>query len=81
MELVPGKEYVVVTRALMKPSGRLIVHVYGLYSKNKAKSVKHNIKAAAVRDGHQVEVHACHVIDIDAMNLQAGELPNGVMRP
>jgi hypothetical protein len=81
MELVPGKEYVVVTRCVMQPSGRTIVHTYGLYSKVKAKSVKQNIKKAAERDGHKVEVHACHVIDIDALNLKAGELPNGALRP
>lgn len=81
MELIPGKEYVVVTRAIMEPSGREIVHVYGLYGKQKAKSVKQNIKKAAERDGHQVEVSSCHIIDIDQMNLQEGELPNGVLRP
>jgi hypothetical protein len=81
MELKPGLEYVVVTRGKMEPSGRIITHTYGLYSKHKAKSVKQNIKKAAERDGHEVEVSACHVIDIDAMNLKAGEMPNGVMRP
>jgi predicted RNase H-related nuclease YkuK (DUF458 family) len=64
------KDYVVVTRARLRKSGRFITHVYGLYTQNKAKSVKSNIKREAEASGEEVEVSACHIIDIDRMNRE-----------
>lgn len=67
------KEYVVVTRvAPVRTRGRAIVHTYGPYTRNKAKSVKSNFRAEAVRLGYadRLEINTCHMIDVDNMNKE-----------
>lgn len=63
-----GREYVVVTRALMVKSTRYITHAYGPYGQAKAKSVKSNFKRQAREEGYELEVSVCHVLDVDAAN-------------
>ena len=54
-----GKEYVMVTRARMPKSQRVIVHVYGPYTQKQAKAHKSTTK----RDFPEAEVSVCHVLD------------------
>ena len=63
-----AKDHVVVTRARMPRSQRTITHAYGPYTKNKAKSVKSNIKREAIRLGQEIEVSCCRILDPEGMS-------------
>lgn len=80
-----ARDYVVVTRVTPeRVGGREVVHVYGPYGQAKAKSVKSNFRAYAIREGydHRLSLNVCHIIDIEAMNRQAvGEAVEGLMDP
>lgn len=69
------REYMVVTRYQKTPDSKPIVHVYGPYGQTKAKSIKSNMKAEAIRNHEfgKLEVSVCHPISIENMNREAAE--------
>ena len=68
-------DYMVVTRYQKTPESRPITHVYGPYTKAKAKSIKANMRKSFETEGHPgtLEVGAHHPINVEQMNRAAAE--------
>lgn len=68
-------DYMVVTRYQKTPESKPIVHVYGPYTKAKAKSIKQNMRKSFEDEGQSgtLEVGAHHPINVEQMNRDAAE--------
>lgn len=70
---MPERQFAVVTRVTpVREGGRIIVHTYGPYDRNKASRIARQLKASAIMEGYanRCEVSTCTLLDPDSWSIE-----------